>query len=353
MAPGGRRRKDIVNYGLYIALFPQLIAGPIIRYRDIADQLTARHVTVEDLTEGIGHLHRRPREEAAARQRARRLCRPGVSSRRRATCPLPARGSASSCYTGQIYFDFSGYSDMAIGLCRHVRLSHPQQLRLIRTSRSRSTEFWRRWHISLSNWFRDYLYIPLGGNRLGPRRTTDVNLLIVFLLCGLWHGAIGTSCSVGLYHGMFLILERLAPVQSDASARWDALLRHAYLLARRLRSGWGPVPRRQPRAGAKAYYGAMFRLQRRGRGRDPRRVRRARRGTLCGVARRRDARRVAGRTGDGRRWAQSERRDAARPTKIGGDCIRSPCLFGACRPSFVALGATQPVHLLPVLAPDA
>ena len=110
------------------------------------------------------------------------------------------------CYTLQIYFDFSGYSDMAIGLAKLFGIDFLENFNYPYTARS-LTEFWRRWHISLSTWFRDYLYIPMGGNRLGPVRTY-VNLLVVFFLCGLWHGASWNFAAWGLFHGAFLVLER-------------------------------------------------------------------------------------------------------------------------------------------------
>ena len=131
------------------------------------------------------------------------------------------------CYTFQIYYDFSGYSDMAIGLGRMFgfhfleNFNYPYIARSIR-------EFWRRWHISLSTWFRDYLYIPLGGNRHGPVRT-GANLLLVFLLCGLWHGASWTFLIWGVYHGIFLVLERVPAVRRLLD-RLPAPVQHAYVL---------------------------------------------------------------------------------------------------------------------------
>jgi alginate O-acetyltransferase complex protein AlgI len=130
------------------------------------------------------------------------------------------------CYTLQIYFDFSGYSDMAIGLGLMFGFRFLENFNYPYISQT-VTEFWRRWHISLSTWFRDYLYIPLGGNRGAPWRTY-VNLLIVFLLCGLWHGASINFILWGLYYGVFLIVERVGLAR--VMAAWPRLLRHAYLL---------------------------------------------------------------------------------------------------------------------------
>jgi alginate O-acetyltransferase complex protein AlgI len=130
------------------------------------------------------------------------------------------------CYTLQIYFDFSGYSDMAIGLGRMFGFRFPENFRYPYVADT-VQEFWRRWHISLSTWFRDYLYVPLGGNRIGPARLY-ANLLIVFFLCGLWHGASWSFVVWGLYHGAFLVVERLGLAR--ALGRVAPPLRHAYLL---------------------------------------------------------------------------------------------------------------------------
>ena len=220
-------QRSIVDYGLYIALFPQLIAGPIIRYRDIAEQLvTARRVTTADLTEGTGiFLVGLAKKLLLANVLAVYADQAFSADARQLSSSAAWLGLA--CYAGQIYFDFSGYSDMARGLCRLFGFRIVNNFDYPYISQSMQ-EFWRRWHISLSTWFRDYLYIPLGGSRLGPRRTT-VNLLVVFLLCGLWHGAQWNFVLWGLYHGMFLILERWAPMKS-ALAAMGAFLRHVYLL---------------------------------------------------------------------------------------------------------------------------
>jgi alginate O-acetyltransferase complex protein AlgI len=140
------------------------------------------------------------------------------------TTPVAWLGAV--CYTLQIYFDFSGYSDMAIGLGRMFGFRFLENFNYPYISRS-VTEFWRRWHMSLSTWYRDYLYIPLGGNRRGTLRTY-VNLLIVFFLCGLWHGASWTFVVWGLFHGLFLVLERLGLGRFLASRR--PTIQHVYLL---------------------------------------------------------------------------------------------------------------------------
>jgi D-alanyl-lipoteichoic acid acyltransferase DltB (MBOAT superfamily) len=189
---------------LYIAFFPQLIAGPIVRYRTIARRLAVRRHSWGRASAGL------------------RLVVIGLSMKVLVADPLApvanavfdhasAPGLAAAwagtvAYTLQIYFDFAGYSLMAIGMGVVFGFSLPRNFDLPYRSRS-ITEFWRRWHMTLSAWFRDYLYIPLGGNRLGPARTYR-NLVVVFLLCGLWHGASWTFVLWGLWHGLFLVLER-------------------------------------------------------------------------------------------------------------------------------------------------
>jgi alginate O-acetyltransferase complex protein AlgI len=155
------------------------------------------------------------------------------------------------CYTLQIYFDFSGYSDMAVGMACWFGFDFPQNFKYPYSATS-ITDFWRRWHISLSTWFRDYLYIPLGGNR-GSRTRTCVNLLIVFILCGFWHGASWTFVVWGLFHGAFLILERqfLSPQPTGRLQLW----RHFYVLAV-VMVGW-VFFRSSSLAHALAYLGAM------------------------------------------------------------------------------------------------
>jgi alginate O-acetyltransferase complex protein AlgI len=245
-------QEDVLNYGLYIALFPQLIAGPIIRYRDIAEQLTVRSVTAADLNEGIGIF---------IVGLAKKLLLANVLGifADQAFAADARQMSASAawlgvlCYTGQIYFDFSGYSDMARGLCRLFGFRIINNFDYPYVSRS-VQEFWRRWHISLSNWFRDYLYIPLGGNRLGPRRTI-ANLFVVFLLCGLWHGAQWNFVLWGLYYGVFLALERLRAVGAALDAI-GIVGRHVYLLLVVV-LGW-VLFRTDSLDEASQYYRAMF-----------------------------------------------------------------------------------------------
>jgi alginate O-acetyltransferase complex protein AlgI len=198
-------QKNPVTLALYILFFPQLIAGPIIRYHEVSDQLDRRLVRADDFAQGVRRIIIGISKKVLIANSV------ALTADRIFDLPPDALGVATCwfgllCYTLQIYFDFSGYSDIAIGLARLFGFRFPENFDHPYASSS-ITEFWRRWHISLSRWFRDYLYLPLGGNRRGPRRTY-LNLLIVFVLCGLWHGASWTFLAWGLFHGLFLILER-------------------------------------------------------------------------------------------------------------------------------------------------
>ncbi|MBC8505859.1 MAG: MBOAT family protein [Chloroflexi bacterium] len=219
-------QKKPIDLALYISFFPQLIAGPIIRYHDISDQLSKRVVRPEDFAIGIRRFIIGLGKKVII---ANTLAAPAdqifLLSSDQLTTSLAWLGII--CYTLQIYFDFSGYSDMAIGLARMFGFRFLENFNYPYVSRS-IQEFWRRWHISLSNWFRDYLYIPLGGNRAKPWRVY-CNLVVVFFLCGLWHGASWNFVIWGMLHGTFLVLERLGLAKFfDNNAPW---LGHVYTLA--------------------------------------------------------------------------------------------------------------------------
>jgi alginate O-acetyltransferase complex protein AlgI len=218
-------QKSPVHAALYLLLFPQLIAGPIIRYRDIADQLARRLVSIDDFAIGIRRF--------VIGLAKKTLVANVVAGPADQIFSLPSSQLEPGlawlgmiCYTLQIYFDFSGYSDMAIGLGRMFGFRFPENFRWPYIAES-VQDFWRRWHMSLSTWFRDYLYVPLGGSRVSPSRTY-VNLVTVFFLCGLWHGASWNFVFWGLFHGTFLVLERLG--LADLVARVWRPLRHVYLL---------------------------------------------------------------------------------------------------------------------------
>ena len=197
-------QKNPLRLLLYVSCFPQLIAGPIVQYADIAEQLTDRTTTVWDFSEGIGRFS----VGLAKKVLLANLCGKAVETLLPQGVALSAAGAWLSglLYTFQIYFDFSAYSDMAIGLGRILGFTYRENFRYPYVSASVS-EFWRRWHISLGSFFRDYVYIPLGGNRKGAARTVR-NLLIVWLLTGLWHGASWNFVLWGLYYGVWVLLER-------------------------------------------------------------------------------------------------------------------------------------------------
>ena len=218
-------QRSLASIALYISLFPQLIAGPIVRYHDVRQQLSDRYVSSDLFASGVRRfLIGLGKKVIIANAMA--LPADALFDSPANELTFHSAWLATACYSLQIYFDFSGYSDMAIGLGRMFGFRFLENFNYPYISTS-VTEFWRRWHISLSTWFRDYVYIPLGGNRHGPR-TTYRNLVIVFSLCGLWHGASWTFILWGMFHGFFLILERVWLLDRLAST-WRPF-RHCYLL---------------------------------------------------------------------------------------------------------------------------
>lgn len=197
----------VSDYLLYIMSFPQMIAGPIVRFNSIADQIVSRNETASDRLLGfyrfcIG-LSKKVLIANALGVQAHFILDDSLTDISTATAWI-----GILAYTFQIYFDFSGYSDMAIGLGRMMGFTFPENFNSPYISRSIS-EFWRRWHITLGTFMRDYLYIPLGGNRVASKFRLYANLWLVFLLSGLWHGASWNFVLWGAYHGLFLILDRL------------------------------------------------------------------------------------------------------------------------------------------------
>jgi alginate O-acetyltransferase complex protein AlgI len=218
--------RSIVDFGCYVTMFPQLVAGPIVRYVDVARELVDRSHDLEGLAAGI--------ERFCVGLAKKVLVANTVAVPADAIFGVPTHALTTPqawlgivCYSLQIYYDFSAYSDMALGLGRMMGFRFPENFNYPYVARS-NQDFWRRWHISLSTWFRDYVYIPLGGNRSGSFGTYR-NLLLVFLLCGLWHGASWNFVVWGLYHGFFLVLERL--FLGRWLARLPRFLQHAYLLS--------------------------------------------------------------------------------------------------------------------------
>lgn len=220
--------RSYLDVAAYITLFPQLVAGPIVRYGHIAPQLRERSHTLEKFSAGAVRFMIGFAKKV--------LVADTVASLADASFALAAPHAADAwlgltAYAVQIFFDFSGYSDMAIGLGLMIGFRFPENFDRPYTSRS-ITEFWRRWHMSLSQWLRDYLYIPLGGNRRGARRTY-ANLLTVMVIGGLWHGAAWTFVLWGAWHGLWLIAERLAGVRAAALGVAGHLYAMAVVLA-----GW-------------------------------------------------------------------------------------------------------------------
>lgn len=196
-------QRNIINFGAYVSMFPQLIAGPIVRYSDVAAELKSRSITVEKMYGGARRFIAGLAKKILISNQLGQLCSIFRGSEEKSVVFYWLYAAA---FTLHIYFDFSGYSDMAIGLGRILGFSFPENFNYPYISRS-ITEFWRRWHISLGGWFRDYVYIPLGGNRVSkPRRV--MNILIVWLLTGLWHGAEWNFVCWGLMFAVLLTVEK-------------------------------------------------------------------------------------------------------------------------------------------------
>lgn len=242
-----------INLALYISLFPQLVAGPIIRYHDVSDQITERKVNVEKFAEGTRRFVIGLGKKMLIANTMAAVADKVFGMNLHELTPSVA-WLGTICYTLQIYFDFSGYSDMAIGLGLMFGFRFLENFNFPYIAQS-IREFWQRWHISLSNWFRDYLYIPLGGNRHGEWRTR-FNLVTVFFLCGLWHGASWNFIIWGLYHGAFLGLERSG--FGNFLQKIPRPLKHAYTIFV-VMMGW-VLFRAETLRQAMMFYKAMFGL---------------------------------------------------------------------------------------------
>jgi alginate O-acetyltransferase complex protein AlgI len=246
-----RAARDPRDTALYIFFFPQLVAGPILRWHAIAPQLEKRSFDRATFAEGVrrfvGGLAKKMIIANAVAAPADQIFALPASQ-----LSAPVAWLGVCCYTIQIYFDFSGYSDMAVGLGKMFGFQFLENFHFPYTAQS-VRDFWRRWHISLSTWFRDYVYIPLGGNRVSAARN-HVNLVVVFLLCGLWHGASWTFVAWGLCHGIFLVLERTA--WGAVLAALPRPLRHLYALFVVMMC-W-VLFRADSFAGAADYFAALF-----------------------------------------------------------------------------------------------
>lgn len=219
-----RVQKNLIDFGMYITMFPQLIAGPIVRYADVQDQLAERSVTTADFSEGVMRFVVGLGKKVLLANQMGAVWSEIYALGGDVSALMAWTGAIA--YTFQIYFDFSGYSDMAIGLGRMFGFKFPENFRYPYQSVS-ITDFWRRWHITLSTWFKEYLYIPLGGNRRGLARQA-LNLLIVWSLTGFWHGAGWNFVLWGLYYFVILFIEKLFLLK--ALDKLPKFFRHVYAL---------------------------------------------------------------------------------------------------------------------------
>ena len=222
-----KAQKDIYKLALYICLFPQLIAGPIVKYHDVAEQIEDRKVNFDKVTIGVKRFIIGLSKKMLIANTLGAIADKIFTQPADTFSPLVAwLGSIS--YTLQLYYDFSGYSDMAIGLGLIFGFQFMENFNYPYISKS-ITEFWRRWHISLSTWFKQYLYIPLGGNRISKNRTY-INLGIVFLLTGIWHGASWNFVFWGIWNGFFIILEKMTGWHNDTDKLPVKILKHIYTI---------------------------------------------------------------------------------------------------------------------------
>ena len=246
-------QNNYIAFGTYVALFPQLIAGPIVRFKTVAEELDHRQENVDDFASGIQRFVLGLGKKVLLANNIGMLW-DSISAMDVGNLPVLTAWIGILAYTFQIYFDFSGYSDMAIGLGRMFGFHFLENFNYPYLSKS-ITEFWRRWHISLSTWFRDYVYIPLGGSRRGPARNV-LNLLVVWALTGLWHGASWNFVLWGLYYFVLLMIERMGlRVFLDR----HPLISHAYsLLAVML--GWGLFAIEGSFGALGVFFGKLFSL---------------------------------------------------------------------------------------------
>ena len=218
-------QRNLAKTALFISFFPQLIAGPILKYHDICRQIEMRNETVTDVAAGLRRFVVGLGKKVLLANPMGAVANP-IFSMDSLDAPLAWLGAVA--YALQLYFDFSGYSDMAIGLGRVFGFTIQENFTYPYISKS-IAEFWRRWHISLGSWFREYLYYPLGGNRKGQGRTI-LNLLIVFMATGIWHGANWTFLIWGLWHGLFIMMERIFGYSASGGRLKNTIL-HLYVIA--------------------------------------------------------------------------------------------------------------------------
>lgn len=218
-------QKNPLKIALYISLFPQLIAGPIVRYQDVVEQIDSRTTSFEKFSEGIKRFVLGLAKNSIIANTVA-LIADNIFKLPYGELSLTTAWLGIICYSLQIYFDFSGYSDMAIGLGKMFGFDFLENFKYPYIAKS-ITEFWRRWHISLSTFFKDYVYIPLGGNRKG---NVYVNLTIVFFLTGLWHGASMNFIVWGLWHGAFMLIEKMLKKSSQNKIKVPSVILRLYTL---------------------------------------------------------------------------------------------------------------------------
>lgn len=220
-------QKNLYKLALYISLFPQLVAGPIVKYHDVAEQIENRQVDYEAIVSGIKRFIVGLSKKVLIANTMGAIA-DNIFSQSVDELSVAVSWLGAVTYSLQIFFDFSGYSDMAIGLGLMFGFKFKENFNYPYISKS-ITEFWRRWHISLSTWFKEYVYIPLGGNRISQKRTY-INIAIVFLLTGFWHGANWTFMLWGVWHGLFNIIEKATGIFKDSGVRWKEGVKHVYAL---------------------------------------------------------------------------------------------------------------------------
>ena len=244
-----KAQKNYINFAMYISLFPQLIAGPIVKYTDIENQMTGRTFDFNGIFEGLKRFTAGLGKKVIFANSLGAVYNT-VSATSNKGMLLAWLGAI--CFTLQIYFDFSGYSDMAIGLGRMFGFEFPENFNYPYTSKS-ITDFWRRWHITLSVWFKEYVYIPLGGNRKGTKRQI-FNLFLVWMLTGLWHGAAWQFVIWGLYYFVILVLEKF--VFGKFLEKLPSVIRRIYALLLII-LGWVVFAADSFKTAA-SFYAAMF-----------------------------------------------------------------------------------------------
>lgn len=205
-----KSQKHFPSFAMYVSLFPQLLSGPIVRYKTLSKDIDNRDFNANNVFIGLQRFVQGLAKKVLIADNIALIANTVFDSPA-SQIPCGFAWLGAIAYTLQIYYDFSGYSDMAIGLARIFNFKYPENFKLPYSATS-IQDFWRRWHISLSSWFRDYLYIPLGGNRVSQKRTF-INLFIVFVLCGLWHGAAWNFVFWGFFHGIGLIWERVGLIK--------------------------------------------------------------------------------------------------------------------------------------------